>query len=360
MTPEVPHSPAVPRLATDPTFARQSASSPEGAFDGFDSIRQAASAIAKDAELVRVNYDAVQAYAGQLATIDAMHLPGEALDAQRWYLDDPLGAAAFALCVNCLNFGSGYFPLLKKDSSNSGFNTVAAGLARYFEQHWPFAPAHLGEIGPAEVLGILGQSDERADSLQPLTCEMSTALAELATLVEARGRTFAAFFAEVATSPTTLVAALAPLAHYRDGYLVGKTSFMPLKKAQITVADLARVGMATHSFPGLIAQKDELTAFADNSVPQVLEADGILTYDPRLRRHIDSGLVLEYGSQAEFEIRAATIEAVESIQRHARAWGATHLDSATIDGILWQRKHLPETQAHYRKRPSHKTTSVFY
>ena len=50
-----------------------------------------------------------------------------------------------------------------------------------------------------------------------------------------------------------------------------------LKRAQIAAADLARAGVT-------LPRPRRLTMFADNLVPHVLRLDGILSFDPLLRR----------------------------------------------------------------------------
>ncbi len=88
------------------------------------------------------------------------------------------------------------------------------------------------------------------------------------------------------------------------------------KRAQICVADLhgSFGGKGWGSFTDL----DQLTAFADYKVPQVLRHFGILGYSPSLAARIDKQELLTPGSEEEIELRAATIWACELLRRGVR------------------------------------------
>ena len=86
-----------------------------------DDIRAACAAVAAGARQVRIREEAVEAYAAALPAQSppAPDLaPGES-DERR---------AAFQITLNSINFGSGWFPTLRKKPGMSGFRTVEAGL----------------------------------------------------------------------------------------------------------------------------------------------------------------------------------------------------------------------------------------
>lgn len=84
------------------------------------------------------------------------------------------------------------------------------------------------------------------------------------------------------------------------------------KRAQILVADLAG-GLA--GFPiGDIHELDQLTAFADYKVPQILRQLGLLVYDDALATTIARRERIPPGDEREIEIRAATIQACEAVR----------------------------------------------
>ena len=331
----------------------------QGPFAGLEALRGAAGEIADGAELVAIDGLALASYASGL--LEEKRIAGDAApEPGIWYSASPEGARAFALVADCINFGSGYFPGLRKDGSKSGYKTMAAGLAGFFEANWPFPPSRLEQMDRRAVLDILGQGGRPTEAALELAGMMESALRELgAHLRTAFDDSFAGLGSLAQAGAESLVGALYRLDGYRDGHRWNGAIFQPAKKAQITVSDLALVeaNFANMSSGGAgIPGLDRLTAFADNSVPQVLEADGVLHYREDLAALIASGAGLEYGSQAEIEIRACTITAVE---RLSAATGRA-LAPAEIDGLLWNRKHDPASEAHYRRRPSHKTRCRYY
>ena len=105
-----------------------------------------------------------------------------------------------------------------------------------------------------------------------------------------------------------------------------------MKRAQICPLDIAICWQA-HGHPGL-SGLEELTAFADYRVPQALRHLGILRLELSLAEAIDREEEIEVGSDAEIEIRAATIRAVDKMKN---ALGATGKRVAAweIDWYLW-------------------------
>jgi hypothetical protein len=105
------------------------------------------------------------------------------------------------------------------------------------------------------------------------------------------------------------------------------------KRAQILPADLygAFGGQGWGAFDDI----DQLTAFADYKVPQVLEKLGLLRYDPALDARIRQGLELPHHGEEEVELRAATIWGVELLReamaRHGRA-----VKAIEVDWMLWE------------------------
>ena len=73
--------------------------------------------------------------------------------------------------------------------------------------------------------------------------------------------------------------------------------------------------------------------FADNLVPHVLRVDAVLQLDPGLRAAIEAEELLEHGSAAEVELRAAAVHAVELL---AAATGG-RLSPPQLDQLLWNR-----------------------
>jgi hypothetical protein len=125
------------------------------------------------------------------------------------------------------------------------------------------------------------------------------------------------------------------------------------KRAQIFTTDLhaAFGGKGWGHFEDL----DQLTAFADYKLPQVLRHMGILFYAEELARKVDQEILLEAGSVEEVEIRANTIWAVETIRRELNARGCP-VRAFEVDWILW---NMGQEDA-YREKPYHRTATIFY
>jgi hypothetical protein len=125
------------------------------------------------------------------------------------------------------------------------------------------------------------------------------------------------------------------------------------KRAQICVADLhtAFLGKRWGAFPDL----DRLTAFADYKLPQLLRQRGVLVYAPKLAAQVDTYTALAAGSEAEVEIRAATVWTVELLRRFLAQRGIVRPASA-IDFRLWAESQTLGPAV----RPYHRTRTIYY
>src|SRR3954463_20766 len=86
--------------------------------------------------------------------------PPPVLDPERHYLEGPgVDVAAYLLALDAINFGSGWFPTLRKRPGSSGYYTVAWALADRFREHGPWTNAELRDITRAEVAAVLGQEE---------------------------------------------------------------------------------------------------------------------------------------------------------------------------------------------------------
>lgn len=294
-----------------------------------DEIRAACAAVAARASRVRVVEPAIEPYARTLAAqrVPAPDLPGA----------DPEARAAFSLTLNAVNFGSGWFPTLRKPPGLSGFRTVEAGLRR----HGPWPAGALVGVRAAQVARVLGQ-----DPGHELMALFARALDELGRRVqEEHGGSFLALARVGAGSAVALAEHLAawPTWHDASPYRGVRVPFF--KRAQIAAADLHRAGIAP------ARDLAALTLFADNLVPHVLRLDGVLAYDPALAARIDAGELLAHDSPEEVEIRACALHAVELL---VAAHGAT--TAAGVDAALWHRG----AGARYKAVPRHRARTTAY
>ena len=348
----------------DFAVARPRGQAPIAPFKSLNETREIARAIASSSELVAIDSARIKSLAGSYLSDPSDS--SNSLDPAHWYLGSPASSAAFVLVVNCLNFGSGYFKHLVKDMSDSGYMTMAAGLVRYFDLHWPFPPSHLTSLEATAVLGILSQAPPYGTELFEFAGSLAAASAELGMhLTNNFSDRFEVFLASAAGEPEALIAELTKLKSYQDGYRWEGSDFWVLKKAQITVSDLA-LAVGYHKAQGRrLGDLDFgdiacLTAFADNSVPHVLATDQILIYREDLGDHIALGAELEYGCAAEIDIRAATIVAIDELAGVLSSVVKRKMSAAEADGLVWMKKHRLQDRARYRRSLSHKTRSLYY
>ena len=295
-----------------------------------DEIRAACAAVAGRARRVRIREDAVEAYA---ATLPAESPPAPDLapgepDERR---------AAFQITLNAINFGSGWFPTLRKRPGMSGFRTVEAGL----RAHGPWSADELAALGRDEVAAALGQDPDHE-----LIGLFETALRELGAKVrDGHGGSFLAL-ARSSDTAEDLAAELASWPTWFDVSPYEELMVPFFKRAQIAAADLALTGLGPTD--GL----DRLTLFADNLVPHVLRLDGVLEFDDALVARIDAEELIEHDSPEEVEIRACALHAVELlVAAHPEPTTAT-----AVDNHLWHRGAGPR----YKARPRHRARTTAY
>lgn len=285
-----------------------------------DDIRAAAARVAEEARSVRIVHEAIAPY--------ARSLPAQAPPAPELEGADDEARAAFSLQLNAINFGSGWFPTIRKRDGLSGYRTMEAGL----RAHGPWTADELRQITKEEIAHTLGQD--------PGHVLMALFERHLRELGERIGGSFLEFARSFDRSAEALATELATWPTWQDvsPYPSGPVPFF--KRAQIAAADLALTDIAPAD------DLHRLTLFADNLVPHVLRLDGVLEFDPELVARIDAGVLLEHGSPEEVEIRACALHAVELlVQAHPEPTTA-----ASLDWVLWTRGGAPEYKAHPRHR----------
>ncbi|MFZ1153440.1 MAG: queuosine salvage family protein [Solirubrobacteraceae bacterium] len=293
-----------------------------------DEVRSTCAQIAAEARSVRIDLDAV-------AEVQPAAAPE--LDPERHYLEgEPADVADYMLALDAINFGSGWFPTLRKRTFEgapvSGYSTVSWALADHVRAQGAPTSTWLASVSTNEIAEILGQRPDHE-----LMSLYAQALRSLGRFLERPVRRRA----------LDLVAEAGGSAERLAEMLVGTMAMFDdrgfCKRAQIVPSDLALAGVA--QFTDL----NRLTIFADNLVPHVLRCDGVLVYDEELAAHIDSGARLTIGG-AEREIRACAVHACELISKR------TGVPARMIDTWLWTRGQAPE----YKARPRHRCCTVFY
>jgi hypothetical protein len=286
-----------------------------------DEVRQSCKRIAESARHVSIDLD-------RLGEIEPG--PQPQLDPQRHYVEGRAeDVAMFMLTLGSINFGSGWFPTLRKRPGCSGYYTVAWALTDRFRAVGPWSTRELAELEAGTVADVLGQ--HRGHELMALYAK---ALRELGEFIGER-------------SALDVVAAAESSAERLAEQLASGMSMFDdpgfYKRAQIVSSDLQLAEVAE------FGDLDKLTIFADNLVPHVLRIDGVLRYSPELAEHIDSGRLLPASDQ-EREIRACAVHVGELIATERG------VPSSVLDGWLWNRGQQPR----YKAIPRHRTRTTAY
>jgi hypothetical protein len=291
-----------------------------------DDLRRFAAEVAEGARFVHVDRGAIEPYARSLP-LDLARAPS--LDPATHYVGAADETLAYVVTLDAINFGSGYFPHVRKRPGMSGYFTVASGL----KDAWPL---ELGHLTTADCARVFGQTldDPTVAELMGLFAQ---ALNDLAAQVGRYGG-FRRMVEGAGGSAERLVEVLAEMPFYRD---------VPFyKRAQLTAADLHTADVA--EFHDL----HRLTIFADNLVPHVLRVDGVLQYDAGLLARIDKEELIAAGSTEEIEIRGCAVHVVELI-----AQALDHsITPMQLDYLLWNRGQQP----HYKAQPRHRARCVYY
>jgi hypothetical protein len=293
-----------------------------------DEVREGCAEIAGSARSV-----AIRAGEGDLALAgDGERAPirPQALDGELHYLDgSPEDVARFFFTLDSINFGSGWFPTLRKQPGRSGYATIAGRLADHFRLTGPWSNEQLRRIDTRSIALALGQPPDHelmalyAQALRDLGRWLGERCALAA--VEGAERSAERFAEQL----------VGGMALFRDPPFH--------KRAQLLAADLALAGVA------MFGDLDRLTIFADNVVAHVLRCDGILVYEERLAARIDAEELLPPGRE-EREIRACALHACELLARHHG------VQPRVLDNWLWNRGQAPA----YKARPRHRCRCVFY
>ncbi len=280
-----------------------------------DEIREACAWVAAGAAHVRVVEDAVPTYAAALPAWRAPAAEDRLLDGS------PELLAAFHLTLDAINFGSGWFPTLRKRDGRSGYWTVALGLRDRFVRHGAWSAQELREIDAAAVAATLGQ--DPAHELMELFARSLNDLG--AHVAKDHGGSFLAVAQAAHGSAVALAELLAGWDCFADVSTYASRRVPFCKRAQLAAADLHHAGVADFS-----ADLRRLTLFADNLVPHVLQLDGILVFDPAFAARIEAGGLIRHDSPEEVEMRACAVHAAELIVA-----ARPDLTAQRVDHLLW-------------------------
>ena len=120
-------------------------------------LRLASATVAARSRHVAVDQAAIATYAASLP----LEGPRPAPDPEAHLLEGGREElAAFWLTLDAINFGSGWFPTLRKEPGRSGYFTVAIGVRRRFAADGPWSAGALAALDAAEIARALGQDPD--------------------------------------------------------------------------------------------------------------------------------------------------------------------------------------------------------
>jgi hypothetical protein len=313
-------------------------------------VRVACKAVADGASSVRIDRNLAPSYAVSLPLEQAT---APELDPDRHYFGDRGDTVAFFLTLDAINFGSGYFPHLRKRLGMSGYFTVATSLADHYRARGPLSAWELTRITVEDCMRIFGQEPSN-EPVRELMGHFARALNDLGRyLIERFDGSFTGLVEEAGYSAERLARLLVEMPYFDDVELYEGFEVPFYKRAQLTAADLSAAFGGRG--PGCFNDLDHLTIFADNLVPHVLRVDGVLLYKEAVAARIDAEELIPAGSAEEVEIRACAVHAVELLKRELHESGC-EVTAMGLDYLLWNRGQQP----YYKARPRHRTRTVFY
>jgi hypothetical protein len=276
------------------------------------------------------------------------------------FFDGTWRTVNFVLVLDALNFcffgevGQPRWRVEWMDQVWDGYNALAAALSRAVVSGFPiWDAAYLADMSEGDLHEILRPTSESSEI--PLFPARLSNVREAGRVLQERYRgQFASAVDSAGHSAVSLVLLLVrEFPSFRDIAKRHELVVPFFKRAQICVADLhtAFAGKGYGAFPDL----DELTAFADYKLPQLLRRYGILRYSAELAAKVDRMLPIESGGEEEIEIRSATIWSVEWLRQGLAALGMIY-PTSVIDYRLWadSQTFTPDT------RPYHRTRTIYY
>lgn len=272
------------------------------------------------------------------ALLDAAPAPGPHPAAGLGF--DPHGTAGCVMVMAALNFGSGWWPTVRRRPGMSGASTMMAGLMEAFRVDGPPTADGCEGATARRMADVLGQGADH-----PLMAAYAATLRDLGTRIRTDyGGDWLGPLRAGGGDAAALVDLLLGWDAFADTARYGCLALPFAKRAQLAVADLHRAGAAT------VHGLERLTAFADNLVPHTLAVEGALRIHPDLAARIAAEALLEPGGAEEVELRAAAVVAVE------RLAALTGRPAYRLDALLWAHGR----SAHVKARPRPRVRQTAY
>ncbi len=303
------------------------------------------------ARAVKLQHNAIKRAADLLAE---KQVDPPAWNYEYHYHDGTPRTVNYLFLLDALNFcfwGKPRWRVEYKGKRLNGYWALAASLKRAVEETPRALDAEfMARISPQELADIF-----RGTGAIPLLAERWRNARELGTGLRNLWEGQAARLVECAQRDAPRLAQMVAenFSSFNDIAVYENREVRFFKRAQIVVTDLwgAFGGKDWGAFENI----DQLTAFADYKLPQILRTWGILRYAPSLARKVDAQIELATGSPAEIEIRAATLWAVEFLREELAARGCA-MWSVQVDWILWN-----ASQGKFEgMKPYHRVRTSYY
>ena len=317
----------------------------------FDEIRERCRQVTDCACHVRIVRERIPDYVSPLLT-QSLLVPS--LDTVSHFVGDEETTIAFFITLAAVNFGSGYFPHLRKRPGMSGYYTIATALTERFRSQGPFTAGELAGVSAHDCADLFDQ-DLAESAMAELMSLFANAWNDLGEdLIAQFDSSFPNCIEAADHSAARLVEILSRQTLFRDVGDYHGIEVPFFKRSQLLASDLSLAldGRGLGRFDDL----DQLTIFADNLVPHVLRLEGILEYSESLLQGIEEERLIPAGSDEEIEIRACSVHAVELMIETAAESGV-NWTARDVDQVLWHQGQDPQ----YKKRGKrHRTRTVFY
>ena len=120
----------------------------------FDRIRSRCAEVTRRASHVQIDDGGLKAFALRLAQES---WPEDDLDPAHRFAGSESEMLAFVITLDAINFGSGWFPVLRKRPDMSGYRSVAMACREHFEAHGSWSGEVLRGTTPEAMAELLGQ-----------------------------------------------------------------------------------------------------------------------------------------------------------------------------------------------------------
>ncbi len=312
--------------------------------------------VVKSSAHVRINHAAIE---GFCQTVSAKDFAESEFDDQTslksGLVDDQIGLVMVYNTVNYCYWGDPKWTITRGGNLYDGSAAMLRSLKSAIEGEFPLTyPAYLAKLPKDDLKEIFKGNiqiplfEERLRLLRILGQTVKDKFDESFLNVIRAGKYDAEKIVEVLVKDF-------PRVFDDSSYFNGhKVRFY--KRAQLVPAHLDELSRQD-LIPFQIKNIDQLTAFADYKVPQLLRKSGILEYASDLAFKIDNQIKIPQDSDDEIEIRANTIWAVELVTQALKyKFPDLPVNAARTDGIFWFRGQVKSPD----DKPYHLTRTTWY